>query len=63
MSEYGSCEYCNESLEPVWFVEEEYKMYYGEYQKTGRKIRKMDYLICPKCLREYCVDDSFDEYV
>ena len=58
-SRYGICE-CGEDLEPVWFIEEERKLSSGIYYKTGHKRRACSHLTCPSCLKNYCVDDSFD---
>lgn len=57
---YGLCPECDIELEPVWFIEEEYKTECGIMYKTGRKRRAVDYLICPCCLQKQCVDDSYD---
>lgn len=57
---YGMCEECQTSLQPVWFTEHEYKTHDGYQYRTGRVRRAVDYLICPCCLKRYCVDDSYD---
>ena len=59
--DFGLCSHCNSKLEPVWFTEEETKIYRqtGGLYKTGRKRRNVDYLICPICLHKECVDDTF----
>ena len=57
MINYGQCE-CGCGLEPVWFLEEEYDA--KTYAKTGRKRKAVDVLTCPRCLKDYCVDDTFD---
>lgn len=59
-SMYGECSECGTPLEPVWFIEEEYKTINGCMFKTDRKRRAVDYLICPCCLQKACVDNSFD---
>lgn len=57
---YGVCE-CGASLEPEFFTEEEEKVTpEGWKYKTGRKRRAVSHLFCPCCLKNYCVDDSFD---
>ena len=58
---YGRCE-CGVSLEPVFFIQEEIKENYSPYYqyKTGRARKAIDVLVCPYCLREYCIDDSLD---
>lgn len=58
--EYGICERCGISLIPRWFTEEERKIVNGSMYKTGRVRQAVDVLFCPHCLKEYCVDDSFD---
>lgn len=60
IQKYGTCKYCKEELVPIYFTEEETRVEHGVMIKTGRKRRAVDCLICPKCLKEYCVDDSFD---
>ena len=60
MSKYGECSVCGESLEAVWFIEEEYNTFEGRMYKTGRKRRAIDYLVCPECDHKECIDDSFD---
>ena len=61
-TKYGVCENCNEPLEPVWFTEEETVVdnYSHMIYHTGRTRRAVDYLVCPCCLKKFCVDDSFD---
>ena len=57
---YGLCE-CGGSLIPVWFTEEEYKVTQDGFQyRTGRKRRAVSHLVCEDCLKNFCVDDSFD---
>ena len=58
---YGECERCGGELKPVWFIEEEYKTTNdGHKYRTGRKRRAVSHLTCDNCLKNYCVDDSFD---
>lgn len=57
---YGECVFCECALEPVWFIEEEYKTAHGCLYKTGRKRMAIDYLVCPACLSRHPVDDTFD---
>lgn len=57
---YGKCEQCGIELEPVWFTEEETKVSNGIMIHTGRKRRACSHLVCPQCLKNYAVDDSFD---
>ena len=59
MNKYGVCTRCNSDLKPIWFEEEEYRTENGILYKTGRKRRAVDVLVCPCCMKEYCVDDSF----
>lgn len=59
-SDYGTCPSCSAELEPVWFVEEETKIVGGVLTKTGRKRKACDCLVCPACLHEETVDDTFD---
>ena len=58
---YGVCAQCYGDLEPVWFTEEEYKVTLDGYKyRTGRVRRAVSHLVCENCLKNYCVDDSFD---
>lgn len=54
---YGECS-CGTSLIPVFFIEEERNR---NNVKTGRKRRAISCLVCPTCLKNFCIDDSFDE--
>ena len=56
-SKYGTCECCGGRLYPIWFEETEYDRY---NTPTGRTRRAVDCLVCEDCMKEYCVDDSFD---
>lgn len=60
---YGQCE-CGGDLFPVWFTEYEEEEItadgIGFKIKTGRTRRACSHLVCEMCLRNYCVDDSFD---
>lgn len=58
-SKYGKCE-CGYLLEPIWFTEEQTDVSGGIMIKTGRKRKACSHLVCSGCLRNYCVDDSFD---
>lgn len=57
--EYGYCE-CGGRLFPVWFTDEEYSIVKGIMFRTGRKRRACSHLVCESCLKNHCVDDSFD---
>lgn len=58
---YGICDYCGSLLEPVWFIEEEIKITSDGHQyRTGRKRRACSHLVCTGCLKNHCVDDTFD---
>lgn len=58
---YGFCDTCGGELVPIWFTEEEYKVTQDGYQyKTGRQRRAVSHFVCEGCLKNYCVDDSFD---
>ena len=58
---YGECCMCGATLEPVWFIEEEYEVTTsGVMYKTGRKRRAVSHLECPCCLHIEVIDDSFD---
>lgn len=57
---YGVCEYCGDSLIPIWFIEEETKIEYGHVVETGRSRRAVSHLTCPTCMKNYSVDDSFN---
>lgn len=52
---YGNCE-CGMPLVAHWFLERQTdeRGYF-----TGMIRKNVDVLVCPICLREYCVDDSF----
>ena len=54
---YGNCPECGGELRPVWFTEKEYDRY---NIPTGRTRHAVDCLVCKDCMKEYCVDDSFD---
>lgn len=58
--DYGKCEDCGCNLEPIWFLEEETIVDSGCMYKTGRVRRAVSHLVCPVCLHNYCVDDTFD---
>ena len=58
--DYGYCDDCRVPLEPVFFIEEETKIEHGVMFKTGRKRRAVSHLTCLSCLKNFCVDDSFD---
>lgn len=58
-SKYGVCE-CGSPLEPVFFMEKEYKTISGIMVQTGRKRRACSHLLCTGCMRQYPVDDTFD---
>jgi hypothetical protein len=57
---YGTCSTCNSELKPVWFIEEEYTYSSGNRYKTGRKRKACSHLECTGCLKNICVDDTFD---
>lgn len=59
-NDFGECNKCGVKLKPIYFIEEEEKLYEGTYIKTGRVRKAVDYLICPYCLDKFTVDDSFD---
>lgn len=50
------CSRCGDKMEPVWFMEDEYR--HGV--KTGRRRRAVSYFECVSCGNRACVDDSFD---
>lgn len=56
---YGKCS-CGANLMPVWFTEEETEIEGGRMYKTGRKRTACSHLSCSNCLKNVCVDDSFD---
>ena len=60
MNDYGECK-CGRSLLPVWFTEEETEVVGGIMTKTGRKRKSCSHLECPRCLKRFVVDDSFDK--
>ena len=58
---FGICERCGGHLSPVIFTEYEEKVTgQGWRYKTGRWRRAVSHLTCDTCLKNYCVDDSFD---
>ena len=57
---YGTCEVCDVSLKPVWIAEDEYIIINGRRYKTGRRKKSCSHLECPRCLKNFCVDDSYD---
>lgn len=59
-TDYGVCEECGTPLEAEWFIEKEYEVIYGCEYPTGRTRRAVNCLCCPRCLKQYVVDDSFD---
>lgn len=59
MVDFGVCD-CGGSLIPVWFTEEETKVANGIMYKTGRVRRVCSHLVCEDCLKNFCVDDTFD---
>ena len=59
---YGLCEKCGAPLMPIWFTEHEHKVVNGIMTDTGRTRRAVSHLTCSLgCIRDYPVDDSFDE--
>ena len=61
MNDFGICHFCGGLLEPVYFIEEELKLTSdGHLYKTGRTRRAVSHLVCSCCLKNQCVDDSFD---
>ncbi len=59
---YGKCVECNCELMPSgWFIEREYRTVNGIKTQTSRRRKALESLVCPNCLKEYPVDDSFDE--
>lgn len=61
-TDFGVCPRCGAGwLEPVYFIEEELKLTSdGHLYSTGRKRRAVSHLVCTYCLKNQCVDDSFD---
>lgn len=58
---FGFCPKCGYPLEPVCFIEEEYKITKDGFRyKTGRTRYAVSHLECENCLSRQCVDDSFD---
>lgn len=45
----------------MWFKEEERCIRGTALIKTARTRLAVSHLVCPSCLRNYIVDDSFDE--
>ena len=44
----------------VKITEEETKVANGIMYKTGRVRRACSHLVCEDCLKNFCVDDTFD---
>jgi hypothetical protein len=57
--DFGNCE-CGGKLMPIYFVDEEYTVIKGIMTYTGRKKMAVSHLTCEHCLKNECVDDSFD---
>ena len=59
---FGYCDElgCHGSLEPVWFIDEEYEFGHGSMWKTSRKRKAISHLVCNRCLKNFAIDDSFD---
>lgn len=57
---FGKCRSCGTSLEPVWFKKTEYQTVEGRRSRTGRMRTACSHLVCPICMTNECVDDSFD---
>lgn len=57
-TDYGNCDKCNAPLEAIWFKEIERD---SHGIKTGRVRDSVSVLVCPYCLKNFSVDDSFDE--
>lgn len=53
---YGTCE-CGGWLHPVRFIEKEMDRNHG---LTGRVRDAVSHLVCDDCLKNVCVDDTFD---
>jgi hypothetical protein len=51
---------CGVRMTPVWFNDEEYKLYQGRRYKTGRKRKALSHFECIICGNKEAVDDSFD---
>jgi hypothetical protein len=56
---FGDCD-CGGDLIPVWFKDEERRTAGGIMVKTGRTRNAVSHLTCESCLKNECVDDSFD---
>lgn len=59
-NKFGECRHCGESLVPITFIQNETRIVNGTLIRTGRERIAVDYLTCKNCLRNECVDDSFD---
>lgn len=57
---FGKCSRCGGNLLPVYFTEEERKVECGHLIYTGRKRTAVSHLSCESCMKNECVDDSFD---
>lgn len=53
------CPKCGGQMSPVWFKEKEIAFENGHYYFTGRVRNAVDYLTCPYCLHNECVDEDF----
>jgi len=61
MGRFGNCSRCGGSLSPVYFIEEEEVYERGYSYKTGRKRTAVSHLTCTSCLKDECIDGSFDD--
>lgn len=61
MRDFGNCPYCGGLLAPVYYTEDETTITDDGYMyRTGRKRRAISHLVCESCLRNQCIDDSYD---
>ena len=59
-NDFGKCSKCGGKLQPVFFEEKEIKVITGTMIYTGRKRTAVSHLTCENCMKNECVDDSFD---
>lgn len=57
---FGKCD-CGGTLYPIYYTLYETTDINGNYIRTGRKKRAVSHLVCDSCLKNICIDDSFDE--
>lgn len=57
---FGKCPKCGGTLQPVIFEEKETKIINGTMIYTGRKRNAVSHLSCENCMKNECIDETFD---